>query len=83
MIEAQTPSPEVDSPLGQDLLSGVKGIADFFGEPVRRTRYMIEKGDLPAFKLRGRWYSRKSKLREMVKRLEEAAAGTEATEVPP
>ena len=70
MIEAQTPSAEVASPLGRDLLSGAEEIAAFLDEPVRRIRYMLEKGDLPAFKLRGRWYCRKSKLRELIERLE-------------
>ena len=69
-MEAQTPSPEVASPVGPNLLSGAEEIAGYLDEPVRRTRYMLEKGDLPAFKLRGRWYCRKSKLRELIERLE-------------
>ena len=70
-MEAQTPSAEIGSPLGLDLLSGAEEIAEFLGEPIRRTRYMLEKRDLPAFKWRGRWYCRKSKLRELIERLEQ------------
>ena len=69
-MEIETPSPEVASPLGPDLLSGAEEIAGYLDEPVRRIRWMLEKGDLPAFKLRGRWYCRKTKLHEMIERLE-------------
>ena len=60
--------------LADDLCRGAEAIAAFTGEPVRRVRYMLEMGDLPAFKLRGRWYLRKSKYRERIAELEAGEA---------
>ena len=60
--------------LAEDLLRGADEIAAFEGETVRRVRYMLEKGDLPAFKERGRWRMRKSKRLEQIAKHEAAAA---------
>ena len=56
--------------LADDLCRGAEAIAKFEGETVRRVRYMLEKGDLPAFKQRGSWYMRKSKRLEQIAKLE-------------
>ena len=56
------------------MLKDVAEIAQHMHEPDRRVHYMLEKGDLPAFKLRGRWYMRPSALREKVRQLEAEAA---------
>ena len=61
--------------LKDDVLHNAEDIAEFLGEPVRRVRYMLEKGDLPCFKLRGRWYGRKSALLQHFKHLEVEAMG--------
>lgn len=67
----ETPSDE--TPLADDLLKGVVGIASFIGETPRRTHYLLEKGDLPGFKMRGRWRSRKSSIRRHFEELEAEA----------
>ena len=66
-----TPAP----PLKDDLLCGVKSIADFIGESERRTYYLCEKGLLPgAFRMGRRWCARGSTLVENIRRLEQGAA---------
>lgn len=60
--------------LADDLCRGAEAIAAFEGETVRRVRYMLEKGDLPAFKQRGCWYMRKSKRLEQIAKLEAGEA---------
>ena len=52
-----------DSMLADDLLEGAAEIAEHTGFGLRRTFYLLEKGDLPAGKLRGRYISSKSRLR--------------------
>ncbi len=62
--------------LSDDLLKGAEGIGEYLGEPNRRRIfYMLETGALPAFKLAGRWYARKSRLQKRIEELEEAATG--------
>jgi len=57
------------------MLRCVNSIAAYMGETPRRVHYMLDQGDLPAFKLRGRWYMRPSALHERVRQLEMAAHG--------
>ena len=62
--------------LSGDLLKGADAIGEYLGEPNRRRIfYMLASGTLPAFKLAGRWYARKSRLRRRFEELEEAASG--------
>ena len=56
--------------LKDDLLDGADEIAAFCGFPIRRTYSLLESGALPAFKLRRRWYCRKSKLVAHIEKLE-------------
>jgi hypothetical protein len=56
--------------MANDLLKGIAEIAEYLGERYRRTVYLLEMGDLPAFKLRGRWYMRQSTYRSFVEDLE-------------
>ena len=56
--------------LSEDVLRGHKEIAEFLGEPERRTQYLIEKRLIPFFKLGGRVYARKRRLREHYAQLE-------------
>ena len=48
------------TPLKDDLLNGVRAIAQYTGETERRVRLMIDFHGLPYFKKGGRIYSRKS-----------------------
>lgn len=48
-----------------DKLKGVKAIADFIDENERRVFYMLETGQLPAFKIGKIWHSTKTKLRAL------------------
>ncbi len=62
--------------LNDDLMKGVSQIAEFQGETVRRTYYMLEKGMLPGFKRGSIWYARKSTiLADIERREQEAMAG--------
>lgn len=60
--------------LADDLLSSVKAIAEFRGEPVRRTYHLLETGQIPGFKLGGRWNSRKSTQLAHIEKLESGEA---------
>ena len=56
--------------LKEDLLSGVSEIAAYINQPVRRVYYLLEKGQLPGFKLGGLWTARKSSILERLSKLE-------------
>ena len=56
-----------------DQIRGVAAIAEFIGEPKRRTQHMVETGAIPCWKIGGRWYSRKSTLRAFMADLESQA----------
>jgi hypothetical protein len=47
-------------PLANDKLRGVKAIAEYIGENVRRTFYLVSEGLIPARKEGGVWISFKS-----------------------
>ena len=57
------------------MLKGVAQIASYIDETERRTHYMLDQGDLPAFKWRGRWRARPSTLDECLRHLEAAHRG--------
>ena len=59
--------------LADDRLSGAQEIAEFLGESLRRTFYLLEKSQIPAFKLGGRWCARKSTLLAHIEKLEAEA----------
>ncbi len=48
--------------LKEDLLPGVKRIAEYTGETERAIYHMSEKGVIPTFKVGGKIYARKSEL---------------------
>ena len=60
--------------LSEDHLSGVKAIAEYRGESVRRTYHLLETGQIPGFKLGGRWNSRKSTQLAHIEKLESGEA---------
>ena len=53
-----TPIPEIKS----DLLDGIEEIANFIGLEVRRTKYLLKTGRLPAGHLGKRWLGSKARL---------------------
>jgi excisionase family DNA binding protein len=60
-----SPSRHSDGPparLADDLLSGVRQIADYLGESERRTEYLAERGLIPVFRVGRRVHARKSQL---------------------
>jgi len=58
--------------LADDLMIGAKPIAAFLGLPVRPVFYMMENGQLPAFKIGSKWAARKSTLAGHIVQLESA-----------
>jgi hypothetical protein len=59
--------------IGEDLIRGASKISEELGEPLRRTYYLLETGQLPAWKMGSRWYLRRSALVEHFHRLEQEA----------
>ena len=59
--------------IGEDLIRGASSISEELGEPLRRTYYLLESGQLPAWKMGSRWYLRRSALVEHFHRLEQEA----------
>ena len=55
------------------MLVGSQAIAEYIGEDLRKTFYLLQKKQLPAFKLPGSsvWRARKSTLQNHIKRLEQ------------
>ena len=56
--------------IGDDLICGASAIAEELGEPIRRIYYLLQHRKIPSFHLGGRWYARRSALREFFERLE-------------
>ena len=50
--------------LREDKLRGVREIAGHIGESERRTVYMLERKQIPGFKIGRIWYSTRTALRE-------------------
>jgi hypothetical protein len=48
--------------LADDLLTGIRAIAEYTGEPPRRTEYLASRGLIPTFKVGDRICARKSEL---------------------
>jgi hypothetical protein len=64
------PSPMgAEDSLADDLLRGVRPIAEFLGETERRTFYLCERGYIPAGKVGAAWVASKKALRAHFGRL--------------
>lgn len=48
--------------LRDDLLAGVKSIAEYIGQDKQATQRLIAKGEIPAFKKGGKIFARKSQI---------------------
>lgn len=55
-----------ESELSDDVLWGAASIAKEIGRGERATYYLLERGELPAKKICGRWVSTRSKLRNFL-----------------
>ena len=64
--------------LSDDLLSGAEAIAEFYGWKLRRTYYLLEQGQIPAFKVGKIWCARRSTLTAHIEKLESMASNTRA-----
>lgn len=62
-----------ETSLADDLLRGVRAIAEFRGEPTRRTYYLLENKTIPGFKIGHLWHARKSAILRDIERREEEA----------
>jgi hypothetical protein len=47
--------------LKDDRLPNLEAISEYTGDPVRRLRHLIDRHHFPAWKVGGRWESRKSR----------------------
>ena len=56
--------------LSNDLMEGASVIAEFYGTKKRRVYYLLERGQIPAFKVGNRWCARKSTLLKYIAALE-------------
>ncbi len=65
-------------PLADDLLTGAEEIGKFIGTTTRRAYYLLEKGELPAFKLGAIWHGRKTTLLTHITKLEQPTEKTAA-----
>jgi hypothetical protein len=55
--------------IGEDKLSGAEAIAEFIGEPLRRTFHLLETRQIPAGKIGGKWVASKTAVREHYERI--------------
>jgi hypothetical protein len=56
-----------------DVLRGARKIADYIGEPERRTNYLLERGMLPAYQIGRLWHMSKKTHEAFRARLEDTA----------
>ena len=59
--------------LADDLIIGTARIGDEIGRTRRQTQHLIDRREIPAFKLAGKWATRRSTLHKLFERLEQAA----------
>jgi len=62
-----------ERPLSEDLIEGAEAIGAELGITTRRAFPLLERRAIPAFKLAGRWFARRSTLRSHIEELERAA----------
>jgi hypothetical protein len=69
--------------LADDLLRGVKEIAEFYGRKPRTVSHWLDNGLVPgAFKLGGMWHLRRSTARRGIEELERGAGCSAGDEAP-
>jgi len=65
---------EEEARLSEDLIEGAEAIGAELGVPTRRAFVLMERRAIPAFKMLGKWYARRSVLRAHIEKLERGAA---------
>lgn len=63
-----------ERPLSDDLVEGANKIGEEYGWDERRTREMLARKAIPAFKIGGRWFARRSTIRADIERRERGPA---------
>ena len=69
LSDTECPPSGVRLTLADDDLDGANAIADFIGQPRRRTIYLLECGYIPAGKIGSRWTASKQKIRDHYERV--------------
>jgi hypothetical protein len=59
-----------DIPLAEDLIEGAEAIGAEYGFGPKRAFGLMEAKEIPAFKIAGRWFARRSTIRKHIERLE-------------
>jgi hypothetical protein len=65
--------------LADDLIVGTAQIGEEIGRTRRQAQHLIDRREIPAFKLAGKWATRRSTLRKLFERLEQAAQDSTGT----
>lgn len=63
----------METTLADDLMVGAKAISEWLGIAQRKIFYMAETGQLPLFKIGGKWAGRKSTIQKRIAELEAQA----------
>jgi hypothetical protein len=63
----------IDQGFAADILEGAAAIAAHTGKSLRQTHYLLETGQLPAFKMGKIWHMRRSTFERHIEELEAAA----------
>ena len=63
-----------DIPLAEDLIEGAEAIGAEFGFTPKRAFALMEAREIPAFKISGRWFARRSTIRRHIEQLERGDA---------
>jgi len=79
---APDPAQRPNARIGDDLIVGVRAIANELDETPRRIHHLLSTGQLPGFKLGGRWYCRRTRLAEMIVDLEQKHAAARRANPP-
>ncbi len=79
---AQDPAQRPNARIGDDLIVGVRAIANELDETPRRIHHLLSTRQLPGFKLGGRWYCCRSRLAEFFLELEQKHADPKLAQHP-
>lgn len=59
-----------DVPLNEDLIEGAELIGAEYGFTAKRAFALLDAGEIPGFKVGGRWFARRSTIRKDIERRE-------------
>jgi hypothetical protein len=65
--------PPLAEAFAKDVLEGAAAIAAYTGKTLRQTHYLLETGQLPAFKIGRAWHMRRSTFHQHIEHLEASA----------